>query len=176
VTAGASRISPLPSSALFPSLGLALALALTHAAAPAVGAEREPPDPVGLWLTQDRGGVIAVEPCGDNLCVHIAGIVLDRPSDPTPLDSRGVSQCGLRLVDGAARLKPNLWQGKILDPRDGKRYGVQLWLNPDGTLALRGYLGVSLLGRTETWTRYPGTVPADCRLSPQQIAAAAPPP
>jgi uncharacterized protein (DUF2147 family) len=163
-------------SASVAALLAALPLTLILALAPTADAARPPSGVTGLWLTQDRGGIISVETCGEKLCLHIAAVVLDQPSDPMPLDSRGISQCGLKLVDGAVRIKPNLWRGKILDPRDGKLYGVQVWLNPDGTLALRGYLGVALLGRTETWTRYPGSVPADCRLSPKEIAAPVPAP
>ena len=130
------------------------------------------PTPDGLWLTQDRGGVIAVNACGDRLCARIAGIVLDRPTDPTPVDAQGVSQCGLQLINDAAPVEPNLWRGHIRDPRNGSVWSVQIWLNPNDTLAMRGYVGFSLLGRTETWTRFPGDVPADCRMSPADVASA----
>ena len=126
----------------------------------------EPASPFGLWRTQDGGGVIAIARCGAALCAHIAGIVLDHPDDPTPLDNRGASQCGLALIDDATETEPGLWTGHIRDPRNGMVFGVELRPRPDGTLALRGYLGIALLGRTETWTRYPGDVPADCRLIP----------
>ena len=42
---------------------------------------RAGPPPTGLWLTQDREGVIAVAPCGSNLCARIVGVVLDHPDD-----------------------------------------------------------------------------------------------
>lgn len=121
--------------------------------------------PTGVWRTQDHGGVIAVTPCGDALCAHIAGVVLDHPDDPMPLDFRGVSQCGLGLINDAREVSPGLWRGHILDPRNGGLYGVELRLDRRGQLLLRGFLGLPLLGRTETWTRYVGPVPADCRLS-----------
>ena len=127
-------------------------------------AESGPPI-LGLWRTQDKGGVIAVTKCGDRVCAHIAGVVLDNAADPMPVDSRGVSQCGLQLINDATETKPNLWTGHILDPRNGSVFGVELWLQPDGKLALRGYIGVTLLGRTESWTRYAGVVPPDCRLT-----------
>jgi uncharacterized protein (DUF2147 family) len=76
------------------------------------------------------------------------------------------------LVYDAALVEPNLWRGHILDPRNGGVWGVQIWINPDGTLALRGYAGIALFGRTETWTRYPARVPANCRMSPVEVAAA----
>lgn len=120
----------------------------------------------GLWLTRDHDGVMKVGPCGTALCVEIAGMILDHRSDPTPVDYRGVSQCHLRLVDDAKQVEANLWKGHILDPRNGSTYGVELWLEPSGQLALRGYLGFSLLGQTQRWTRYAGDVPADCRIMP----------
>jgi len=143
------------------SLPLGLILAALLAAASA-WAE---PSPDGLWLTQDRGGVIAITTCADRLCARIAGVVLDKPDDPMPLDYRGQSQCGLSLITDAAQTKPNLWKGHILDPRNGDHFGVELWLRDPDHLSLRGFLGFALLGRTEAWTRYAGAVPDDCRLT-----------
>lgn len=132
-------------------------------AAPASGAPANI-TPTGLWLTQDRGGVIAITPCGSGLCARIVGIVLDHPTDATPVDYRGVSQCGLRLISEARQIRPGLWKGHILDPRNGSIYDAELKLDSRGRLVLRGFLGIPLLGRTETWTRYTGRVPPDCRM------------
>jgi uncharacterized protein (DUF2147 family) len=118
----------------------------------------------GWWLTQDHDGVIGVAPCGDKVCARIDGFFLDHPTDPTPVDYRGVSQCHLPLISDAEQVESNLWKGHITNPRNGSIYRVEMYLNPDGTLALRGYLGIPLLGQTQTWTRYSGPVPADCRL------------
>jgi uncharacterized protein (DUF2147 family) len=119
----------------------------------------------GLWLTQDHDGVIGVEPCGERLCARIVGFFLDHPTDPTPVDYRGVSQCHLPLISDAEQIEPNLWKGHIIDPRNGSVYRAEMSLNPDGNLALRGYLGIPLLGQTQIWTRYAGTVSEDCRLT-----------
>jgi uncharacterized protein (DUF2147 family) len=120
--------------------------------------------PTGLWLTQNRDGVIKISACDGGLCAEIAGVFLDHPTDSTPVDYRGVSQCHLRLITDAKPIRPNLWKGHILDPRNGSIFGVELHLDPHRNLALRGFLGVPLYGETQTWTRYTGQVPDDCRL------------
>jgi uncharacterized protein (DUF2147 family) len=125
---------------------------------------RANPVPTGLWLTQDHNGVIAISPCGGNLCARIVGIVMDGPDDKVPVDYRGVSQCALPLITDARQIQPNLWKGHITDPRTGSVYGAELHLDPHGNLALRGFLGITLLGSTQIWTRYAGTPPADCRM------------
>jgi uncharacterized protein (DUF2147 family) len=126
----------------------------------------------GLWLTQDHDGVMKVSSCNSGLCVAIAGVILDQPTDPTPVDYRGVSQCHLQIVSDARQIRPNLWKGHIMDPRNGSIYGVELHLDPQGNLALRGFLGIPLLGETQTWTRYGGSVPEDCRLPAGAVVAA----
>jgi uncharacterized protein (DUF2147 family) len=121
-------------------------------------------DLTGYWLTQDRDGIINVTNCGDSLCAEIAGLILDQPNDPTPVDYRGTSQCHLPLITDARLIQLNLWKGHITDPRNGGVYGVELHLDPHGNLALRGFLGIPLLGHTQIWTRYTGEVPSDCRM------------
>ncbi len=43
--------------------------------------------------------------------------------------------------------------GKIYDPKSGKTYSAKAELTNNNTLALRGFIGVSLVGRTDTWVR-----------------------
>lgn len=134
------------------------------------------PDLTGFWLTQGHDGVVAVTNCGGAICARIAGVFLDRPNDPMPLDYRGVSQCHLPLINDARQIRPNLWKGHIIDPRNGHVFGVELHLDPHGNLALRGFLGLPLLGSTEIWTRYLATPPADCRIPPSATTTQRPGP
>ena len=43
--------------------------------------------------------------------------------------------------------------GEILDPEQGSVYRASLHVDRDGRLDVRGYIGVSLLGRTQVWER-----------------------
>ena len=64
---------------------------------------------------------------------------------------KGKPIVGLVIVQGLKK-DGNIWtDGTILDPANGKRYSCNISLNEDGTLDVRGYLGFSLLGRTQVW-------------------------
>ena len=48
----------------------------------------------------------------------------------------------------------NEWNGgKIMDPKNGKEYKCKIELEDQNTLNVRGFIGFSLLGRTQTWYR-----------------------
>ncbi len=125
--------------------GLLYASHLTASAA-------EPPSPAGRWLTEDRGGVIEIAPCGDALCGRIIGM---KYTGAMPTDHWHRPQCGLGLLYG---LKPGetSWNGKVLDPKGGTLYAARVTIPDPATLKLRGYVGLELFGQTVTWTRYTG--------------------
>ena len=60
---------------------------------------------------------------------------------------------GLEIIWGMTKDGEGWDNGSILDPESGKEYSCQLKLNSDGTLDVRGYLGFSLFGRSQTWKR-----------------------
>jgi uncharacterized protein (DUF2147 family) len=68
---------------------------------------------------------------------------------------RGRALCGLTIMSGFRLNGPDRWEGgSLYDPESGNTYTGRVSLNPDGTLSLRGYVGVPLFGRTEEWTRF----------------------
>jgi uncharacterized protein (DUF2147 family) len=119
--------------------------------------------PVGYWLTEDRDAVIEVAQCGKALCGRIVGIGR-APNEPIPKDVHGRSQCGLTIIENEVPTSSGIWDGSVTDPRDGSTYGAELWVDDDDRLHVRGYLGISLFGHTQIWTRYKGRLSEGCRL------------
>lgn len=61
---------------------------------------------------------------------------------------------GLVILAGFRYDGEDEWKGgDIYDPESGKTYSSYMYLKDKNTLKVRGYIGISLLGRTETWTR-----------------------
>jgi uncharacterized protein (DUF2147 family) len=62
---------------------------------------------------------------------------------------------GLRILKGFVASGANTWtRGTIYDPENGKTYKCKITLVNPNTLNVRGYIGISLVGRTNVWTRY----------------------
>jgi uncharacterized protein (DUF2147 family) len=140
--------------------GAALAFGLMVSAASATPVN----SPVGSWLTANGHGVVAIAQCGDALCGRIVGI--DRePTEPMPTDVHGRSQCGLTIITNERPTGDGTWLGEITDPRDGSTYQAKLWLDEDGNLRLRGFIGIPLLGSTQIWRKFTGHLTAECALA-----------
>jgi uncharacterized protein (DUF2147 family) len=62
--------------------------------------------------------------------------------------------CGLRILTGFRRAKEGTWNaGRIYNPNDGRTYSSTLQLAADGSLRIRGFVGLSLFGKTVEWVR-----------------------
>lgn len=119
----------------------------------------------GIWWTPKKDGKLEffLEPSG-NLSARIIAIL---PKSVGELDSRNPDpQLRSRRVLGAvifSGFKPETkikWvDGKVYDPQTGGTYDAKLWLENPNTLMLRGFLGISLFGLTETFNRVAGGAP-----------------
>ncbi len=78
---------------------------------------------------------------------------VDRENPDPKLRTRSI--IGLRLINGFSFDGGDLWAGgTIYDPENGKTYKSKMRLTEDGQiLKVRGYIGISLIGRTTQWAR-----------------------
>jgi uncharacterized protein (DUF2147 family) len=61
---------------------------------------------------------------------------------------------GLKLMEGFEFDGKATWKkGTIYDPDNGKNYKCKLRLDGEDVLNVRGYIGISMIGRTSRWTR-----------------------
>lgn len=120
--------------------------------------------PVGMWKTiDDKTGhaksVVEITETGGELTGKVVR-VLESAHGPHPLcvncegERKDQPVEGMNIMWGVKREGGSWGGGKILDPENGKTYRVRLKLLDHGEkLDLRGYIGVSLLGRTQVWQR-----------------------
>lgn len=117
---------------------------------------------LGNWVTIDdktgeKRAIITITESG-GVFSGVIDKVFPQPGDTgiceeCPGSFKGKKIQGLRFLWGLKKDGNNEWDGgSILDPKSGKIYKVKATL--DGNkLHVRGYLGVSLLGRTQIWIR-----------------------
>ena len=118
-------------------------------------------DVAGLWLTGDGDGWIEISVTVNGPVGVIRGSPDDDGTEPQRLDElnpepslRQRPLLGLTILEGFEAAGNGKWKGgTIYDPNSGKTYRCTLTLRDDGILRVRGFIGVSLLGRTEEWTR-----------------------
>jgi len=127
-------------------------------------ASARPDSPLGTWLTESGHGVVAIAQCGDALCGRIVGIDRD-PGSPMPMDVNGRPQCDLTIITNAKPVADGTWLGAITDPRDGDTYRAKLWVDAEGNLHLRGFIGISFFGSTQVWRPFTGHLGAECGLA-----------
>ena len=60
---------------------------------------------------------------------------------------------GLVIIKGLKKKGDFFEGGKITDPKNGKSYHCKMILEGKDKLIVRGYIGISLFGRSQTWFR-----------------------
>ncbi|WP_316818495.1 DUF2147 domain-containing protein [Pedobacter nyackensis] len=116
---------------------------------------------VGKWLNASGEAHVEITKRGDKYFGKIVWL-------KDPKDEKGTVKTDIKNPDESLRSKPILgleilknfvfddgkWtDGKIYDPKSGKTYSCNMTLKGNDILNMRGYVGISLIGRSETWKR-----------------------
>lgn len=118
---------------------------------------------VGVWKTGEGNAMVRIYKNGEKFQGKI--VWLKEPNDPETgkpkIDKNHPEEAnrtrpilGLVNIWGFSQTGKNLWEdGNIYDPKNGNTYSCEIKMINSKVLEVRGYIGVSLLGRTDTWTK-----------------------
>lgn len=141
----------------------ALMFALPLLALPAIAVAQT--SPVGSWTTVDDKthkpkSIVEIYETRDGTLAGRVTEILQSDRGPNPLCDKCSGDLKDKPVKGMVILwgvkqKGAAWEGgKILDPAAGKIYSVKMIPIDGGTkMEVRGFMGFSLLGKTQTWIR-----------------------
>lgn len=141
---------------VFGLITAAFVLSVSHLASAESGS------PVGVWETIDDA---TNKPKSHVQIWEHKGILYGKvvklidPDEPNPLCDKCEGKrynkpvIGMIVMWGLKKSDSEWWEGgHIMDPENGKTYRCKLKLTNGGkNLDVRGYIGISLLGRTQTW-------------------------
>lgn len=113
----------------------------------------------GYWYTKGKESIVEIKQMGATYSGRIVWLKesqdkhgnLWRDSKNPKVELRSRSLLGLPLLSRFRKKNRRLVSGTIYDPESGKTYNCTI--SKEGKrLAVRGFIGISLLGRTEYWT------------------------
>jgi uncharacterized protein (DUF2147 family) len=116
--------------------------------------------PVEYWISDKDGWSVKTGRCGDALCANLVDFKL-KPTDPPgyqPVDEhnpdrsrRQDKMCGHIMMGGfhPSKSSDTTWDGGwIYDPDSGTTYSGKITIVDQNTVMLRGFIGISMLGKT----------------------------
>lgn len=122
------------------------------------------PDAIlGSWKNGEGTGIIQIVKNGEKYQGKIIWLKepIDSETGKPKLDKHHPDEknhsrpvMGLTNMWGFSYTGNKEWTGgKIYDPKNGKTYSCKIAMENNNTLKVRGFIGISLIGRTDTWTR-----------------------
>ncbi len=119
---------------------------------------------VGTWLSEEKDGKIEVYKQNGKYFGKLVWISEDvGPDGKAPKRDVNNPDAAKRNepLKGKVLMKNLSWDeddeewtdGTIYDPKSGSTYSLIAWLEDPDTLYLKGYIGISLIGRSSLWTR-----------------------
>lgn len=124
-------------------------------------AQKETDAVIGVWYNGSKESKIEIYKCDTRYCGKIVWLKepqsngkpkADKNNPDEKLRSRPI--IGMELMKGFTYDGDNEWvDGEIYDPKSGKTYSCKMTLINANKLDVRGFVGISLIGRTDSWTR-----------------------
>jgi uncharacterized protein (DUF2147 family) len=123
------------------------------------------PSPVGIWKTiDDETGkvksIVQITETNGELQGKVEKVFSPPAESTNPICDKCEGELkdkpviGMTILSGLKKDGNEYTGGHILDPKKGKTYKCKIKIADDGkTLEVRGFIGFSLLGRTQTWLR-----------------------
>lgn len=117
---------------------------------------------VGKWKTVDdetgeAKSIVEITESGGKIYGKVVEILNPAKKNAKCKDCTGEDKdkpiLGLTIIKGLKKSGDEYTDGKILDPNKGKLYKCTVKLDGNDKLNVRGYVGISLIGRTQTWSR-----------------------
>ncbi len=116
--------------------------------------------PTGLWLTENKRSAIELYQCKKGeplLCGKIAWIIdggMQFDTKNPDASQHNKKLCGMTILKGLRMEGPGKWtDGKVYKADEGDLYDADLEVLSDTQVKLRGYMGMTILGKSQTWTR-----------------------
>jgi uncharacterized protein (DUF2147 family) len=121
-------------------------------ALPSWSAASDPDAIVGTWLVAEKDAHVEIYRHGDAYFGRLSWL-RDTPDSERPQDMHEVPKEGLIIIRGF-KFDGKVWKdGTLYDPTDGKTYRGTIALDNRGRLRVRGFMGISLIGKTTVWER-----------------------
>lgn len=125
-------------------------------------AQNKADDIIGTWQTAGVNPArIQIYRVGDRYHGKISWLKVPTDNGKVRVDANNPDKSktnqpiiGLVILKGFKFDGDDEWEdGTIYDPKNGKTYSCYMYLKGKDILKARGYIGFSMIGRTETWTR-----------------------
>lgn len=117
---------------------------------------------LGVWLTASGKAHVKITKSGNYFYGRIVWLKepLDENNKPKvdknnpDANARNTPIMGIKLLSGFEYTGDKTWEeGTIYDPENGKTYQCKITQTNNNALNIRGFIGISMIGRTDIWTR-----------------------
>lgn len=118
---------------------------------------------IGVWEPSHGKAKVKIEKIGDKFYGKIVWLKVNKDPETggqrvdrnNPDENlRNTPLRGYRILKDFVYTEENEWsKGTIYDPENGNTYSCTIKMTDENTLNIRGYIGISALGRTDIWKR-----------------------